>query len=192
MQAPDRPDGPGGRGGPREFGMFREDGPFGGGQEAIIDQILDDPDVLKDAKVTDDQIRALKTGLEQGKKESLPLRTELEKLGLEQARLLLDSPINEQSLMRVVEKTGEVRTQLAKLRMKGLVLVKQTLTAEQMEDLKQAARHKMRERFSRWAEERRAGVRDRPRRDGDGGPRGPRREGGGAPPPPQRTPPPTT
>jgi Spy/CpxP family protein refolding chaperone len=193
LRAADRLERAGGRGGPGGLGMFREDGPPGGGQEALVDQILSDPDVLKGARLTDDQVAALKSGLEQARKDSLPLRTELEKLGLEQARLLLDSPINEPALMRVVEKTGEVRVQLAKLRMKGLVLVKQTLTAEQMEELKQAVRRKAHERLGRWAEERRGGPRDRPRREGgpDGGPRQ-RPEGAGAPPPPpqgQPTPP---
>ena len=90
---------------------------------------------------------------------------------LEQASLLTGKEVDEAAVMAAVEKAGKARTEIAKLRVKAILMLKETLTDEQREQV-----HKMMaERFRGRRKERREGMerfraagRGRRRDPGDG------------------------
>jgi Spy/CpxP family protein refolding chaperone len=162
---------------PRSEGMRPGPGGLMGGGfdsgEGMIVRLLENEKLAKDAGVTDEQVATLKTKLDGVRKEQIDLRAELEKAALEQARLLSDKTVDEAAIMTAVDKTSEVHAKMARNRMKQLLIVKQTLTPEQTEKIKEL----MRERIGRIKEGVGRGDRERPPRRWD-------KPGEGAPPAP--------
>ena len=116
------------KGGPRAGG-------WGGGPEGarIIDRIIDNPHLSKRLELSEEQIGALRDKSYALRKDLVGLKAELELAAMEQARILTGEAVDENVLMKAVEKTGDVRVRIAKNRMKLMLLVKNTLTEEQLE-----------------------------------------------------------
>jgi Spy/CpxP family protein refolding chaperone len=149
--------------------------PPGGGEtgiegQGIVQELLNDAEVAAKAGISADQVATLRSGFEELKKDIEKLKKDLETASLEQAGILSKASVDEEALMKAVEQTGAVRTEMAKVSMKGLLLVKRTLSPEQIEKVKvlvrETARERMRDRMREWRE--RGGWDRRP--------------GGGAPP----------
>jgi len=100
-------------------------------RDAMMIKMIENPRVVEALKLTDDQVERLQDGAYELKRERIELRSQLELAALEQARLFTREPVDEAALMEAVEATGAVRTEIAKLDARGLVLVMQTLTEEQ-------------------------------------------------------------
>jgi len=147
-----------------------EGGDAGIEERGIVQELLKDADIAAKAGISADQVAALRVGFEELRKEIEKLRKDLETAALEQAGILSKAKVDEEALMKVVEQTGAVRTEMAKVRMKGLLLVRRTLSAEQIEKVKVLVLEMARERI-------RDGMREWRERGG-----GDRRPGGGAPP----------
>ncbi len=122
---------------PRGEGM--RPGPGGGldSADGMIVRLLENEKLAKEAGVTDEQVATLKTKLEGVRKEQIDLRAELEKAGMDQARLLSEKTVDEAAIMTAVDKTSEVHAKMARNRMKQLLIVKQTLTPEQTAKLRE-------------------------------------------------------
>ena len=121
-----------------------------GAEEALVGRLAADSKLAEDLGLSEDQVKKLKDGMLMLKKEQIDLKAELEKSGLEQARLLTEKKVDEAAVMKIVDGMGAIRTQLAKSRVKQLLLVKGTLSPEQMSK----ARDLMREHLRRRAAER--------------------------------------
>jgi len=178
---PKAPEGPGERKGMERMqrrGMMPPDGGEAGlGEQGVIQELLKDADVAAKAGISADQISALRAGFEGLKKEIEALRGNLESAALDQAGLVSKAVLDEEALMKAVERTGAARTEMAKVRMKGLLLVRRTLSPEQIEKVKVLVRERAGERvMERMREWRERGGRDR------------RPGAGGMPPPPGRAP----
>lgn len=164
-------EGPRMRQGPRG-GMFegregRPGGPgmpgVGGGEEAMLARILAVPKVAETLGLSADQIKTLQDGLTSNRKEIATLQVDLENASMEQARLLTSNQnVDESAVMATVDKAGEIRTKIAKLMIKQLLIVKKTLTPEQIEK----ARAMIRERV----EKNRDRIGADGEQDGDAGP----------------------
>jgi len=155
--------------GAHEGGMRREGGmPGPGGDkagEAFMHAIVGSEAVARELGLTDEQVQSLRDQIHAGKIRMIDLRASLEKAAIEQARLLMETPVNEKELMKLVEKTGSIRTEMAKERIKHVVLLKNTLTPEQVEK----ARNIMRKHHGRMREGFDRGQGDRGRRgEGEG------------------------
>jgi Spy/CpxP family protein refolding chaperone len=154
-----------------------------GDQEGMMLQgLLKDPDVAIKAGISEQQMTTLRTGFDGMKPEFERLRKELEKAGVDQAALMTKASPDEAAMMTAVEHTGAIRTELAKMQMKSLLLVRRTLSPEQIEKVKSLARERMRERFGDRMRDRRD-QRDRGKKDGQAGGNQPR-----PPPPPPSAP----
>ena len=116
------------RQGPR-FGDFNPEG--------MILRLMENPRVAEELGLTEDQKKALQDKVSEFAPELGRLRTELEQTGKEQARLLTDESATETQLMDAVEKTGQIRMQLAKINMKQLLAVRNSLSAEQRKKLRE-------------------------------------------------------
>jgi Spy/CpxP family protein refolding chaperone len=124
----------------------------------MIERIIRDRELAERLGLTEDQIRTLKDGVYKLKLQEIDLRAALEKSAMEQAKLMTAEKVDEKALMDAVEKTGSIRTELAKLRVKGLMLLRDTLTGEQIKEIREQHR-KMADRIRR--EGRRKFGRDR-------------------------------
>lgn len=149
--------GPGGPGGPEGPAL----------RETMIIRFIQNPRVAKALELTEEQRETLQRGGKALAKEREELQTQLLEAGREQARLFRQETVDEGALMAAVEKTGRVRTEIAKLEARGLILVIQALTPEQ----RQQARQMMHQRM------------ERARREGGVPPKGPGRRFGKEHPP---------
>ena len=149
-------------------GFHGPDGPGGGrrgpgGPGRFIEKMIEG-EMAEKLELEPGQIDTLKKGLERIRNKEEKLREKLQAAGKEQAELLqAEGEVDEEALMKAIEKTGRIRTQMAKLRVRPILLVKKTLTAEQLE----AAHKMMRARMKKHREERdeRGGRgKNRPRR----------------------------
>jgi Spy/CpxP family protein refolding chaperone len=104
--------------------------------EALVEGIRSNPQLRAELGITDEQITTLRDGFFNLRKQQVDLRAELEKSGLEQARLMTQSEIDEEAVMKVIDRAGKIRSDLAKSHVKGLLLLKRTLTQEQINGLK--------------------------------------------------------
>jgi Spy/CpxP family protein refolding chaperone len=126
-------------------------------EQGMLGRFLMHPKAAEELGLTPEQVKTLKEQSEPLRTEMETLRKELEQASMEQAKLLTGNSVEEEALMAAVEKTAAVRLKMAKLAMRQLLLVKRTLTPEQVAK----AREMMRERLNR-----------RPSEGADGGPRG--------------------
>lgn len=107
-----------------------------------FERLLTRPWVREQIGVTDEQMTTLKTGMETLRAQREKLRVDMELASLTQAKLMMEDVVDEQAIMAAVEKSGAINTEMAKLRIKQMLLTKNTLSAEQIEKLK-----KMRQEF---------------------------------------------
>ena len=114
-------------------------------EQGMLGRFLMHPKAAEELGLTPAQVTTLKEQAEPLRTEMESLRKELEQASVEQAKLLTGGSVEEDALMAAVEKTAAVRLKMAKLAMKQLLLVKRTLSPEQVAK----ARELMRERLAR-------------------------------------------
>ncbi|MDA0576989.1 MAG: Spy/CpxP family protein refolding chaperone [Verrucomicrobia bacterium] len=156
-----------------------------GHELAAIGRLINNPKIAEAIGLTDAQVNTLREGMFDFREQRAKLKADLEVAAIQQARVLTADPVDEKALMEAVEKTGAIRTEVAKIEMKALLMVRNTLTEEQREKTREMVRRRghrdggprgqLQERHDR--DDRRDGGPRPPRPDG----RGPRE---GAPPPP--------
>lgn len=133
-----------------------EKGPAGmDRQEALIICIINHPEIAEEIGLTEEQIKTLRDSMYEMKKQEIRLEAEKKLAAMEQARLLTESTIAEEAVMAAVEKTSKIAAELARLKVKQLLLVKKTLTPEDIKKIEKLMREHMRDRM----QERRKGGR---------------------------------
>ncbi len=158
-QGPGPGDGPrhGRRGGGRE-GFHPEGGPQGGSGR-FIERMLE-PKVAEKLGLEPEQIKRLEKGIQHIKEREEALHDKLKQAGRKQAELLMEEEVDEDALMTAIEETGRIRTQMAKLRVKPILLVKQTLTTEQVEEARKLMHRGRQQQRGQGREGRAGGGRD--------------------------------
>jgi len=149
----------------------------GRGRDAMLEKILDNPELVQKLGLSEKQVAGLKEGMFEMRKEQIRLQADLKLAALEQAKLVQDPDASEADIMEAVEKTGGIRTEIAKLHMRRLIMVRKTLTAEQQEKVRAIVRRHIRKRakdlHGLGTQGRREWLRDRPNQEGRPGERGP-------------------
>jgi hypothetical protein len=141
----------------------------------MLTHVLRNPEVRDEIGVSAEVFKAIQEGTFELRKQQVDLRADLQKAAMEQARLMMAEETERDELMAAVEKTGAIRTKLAKLRMEQLLLVRSKLSSEQLDKLRGlvAQRHRrrapMREKIERRRRDRGAAERSdrRPFEGGD-------------------------
>jgi len=106
-------------------------------QEAMINRIINHPEIAEKIGLTEEQIKILKDSMYEMKKQEIQLEAEKKLAVMEQTKLLMESTIDEEAVMAAVEKTSKITTELVKLKVKQLLLVKKTLTPEDIKKIKE-------------------------------------------------------
>lgn len=154
--------------------------------EEFVEMVFRNEKLAGELALTDSQKLALKEMHFKSKEEGIELNASLEKAALAQAKLMMEDDPDEAAVLKAVEETGRVRTEIAKKRVAYLMQIRRSLTPEQRSRLRDMMRERMEKR-----------ERGQPRPEGAEMPRGPQRGAGpGAgpqgplPPPSQSVPPP--
>jgi len=191
----DRPGGGREAGGHGSFQRGGHPGGEGHGREEMMERLLESPEVRERLGLSEEQVEKIKKELLDIKMEMVELKAEMEKVGLEQAKAMTSKEIDEDELMDLVEKAGKLRTKMAKLQIKKLVLFRKNIDPEKMQGMRDQLRERMRDRMKERDQDRDQ-DRDRDRegvgRQGGDSRRRPGMEGGRrrpAPPPEDEAPP---
>jgi Spy/CpxP family protein refolding chaperone len=158
----------------------------GGQHEAMMGHILSTPGAAEKVGLTPEQAERLRDSMLEARERQIDLRAAMEKAALRQARLLVEEDVNEDEVMELVEQMGRIRTEMARIRMQQLLMMRRALSPEQMG------------RIREWLRERAPGRREREERGpAPGGEQGPmerrgwrEREGERRPPRDEEPPPP--
>ena len=109
----------------------------------MLPKTVTNPKSAGKLSLTKEQTEKLQLELGKIKSEIEKFKVELEKSAVKQAKLITNNPTNEEELMAAVETTGKIRTDIAKLQIKQVLVVLKTLTPEQIEKAKQiVSRHR--------------------------------------------------
>ena len=139
------------------------------GEEAVIAKLAGNPEFLEKIGLTEEQIETFSEGMYELEKEQITLMAEAQIAALEQARLMTAEEIDEKALMKAVEETGAISTELAKIRVRRLILLKKTLTPEQFQEIRTMLRRRVisRGHDAEGMPERRERIRERLMHSGD-------------------------
>ena len=109
-----------------------------------------DPQAAKDLVLSDEQIKTIRTNLFELKKSMIDLNAKMELAAVNQAELMSDENLNEDAVLKAVEETGRLRTDIAKLNIQHMLAVRKILTPEQRKKLKEMNQ----QRAQTWRENR--------------------------------------
>ncbi|MBN2301543.1 MAG: hypothetical protein JXN60_03405 [Lentisphaerae bacterium] len=112
----------------------------------IMARVIMNPNVAAELGLSEEQKEVIRENIQEIREQQIKLNADLELAGLEQAKLLMDNPVDEAAIMNAVEKTGAIRTELAKLRIKPILQMKTILTAEQLTKVREIMEQKKHER----------------------------------------------
>jgi Spy/CpxP family protein refolding chaperone len=137
------------QGGGREFmrGLQARGFGLGGGIGNYIERLTKDPELAKRIGITEDQLQKVKQAIEPIEVKRKELEEQREKAAAEQAELLAKDSVDEEALLAVVEKLGQINTELAKLSIKELIAVKGVFTPEQIAEIRKNIRAEVEKRF---------------------------------------------
>lgn len=106
---------------------------FGGGEgEGMLLRMLTaDTRGAKELGLSEEQIKQIKESVSTSTEELKALNGRMEKAALRQAELLKADTLDETAVLKAVQNTGDLRTQIAKLRIQQVIAAHKVLTPEQ-------------------------------------------------------------
>lgn len=139
-------------------------------QEGLLLNLLGDGAAIRELGLSDEQVKDLHAKAFELRQAVIKVRAALDLAGMEQAKLLTQDPVDESAVMSAVEKTGQIRTELAKLQMRQILFFRTAFTPEQRARIHQifAARRERSQRNDGHSGERDGGRGRRERGANDG------------------------
>jgi Spy/CpxP family protein refolding chaperone len=142
-------------------------------EDMLFERLAGDGRIAQELGLTTNQTESLrKVGFEL-KQKLIDLNAQREKAGLQQAQLMTAPDPDEAAVMKAVEESGAIQTEIAKLRVKQVMAARKILTPEQQQ--------KAREMIRAHMEARRAEMGGQGGMGSGAGRRGQRQPGGGQP-----------
>ena len=123
--------------------------------EMLLEQLSNNQKLMEETGITEEQITKIKDSLDEIKKKLIDLRGEMEKAGMDQAKLISAREMDEGAIMKAIEKLGGLKTETAKLEIQRMLVIKKNLKPEQLEKLKKSIQEKAKEHRQRMNEEKR-------------------------------------
>jgi len=108
-----------------------------GQQDAMMMRVLSNPKIAGKVGLSQEQVATLKKAFYDQKMKEIDLRASMEKAAMEQARLMMEETVDEDAVMKIVEKTGQIHTEMAKQKVQSMLLLKKTLKPEQVDKLRE-------------------------------------------------------
>ncbi len=116
------------------------------GPMASLQSMLQDPEQADRFGLTPAQTARLQEGFETLEEQRGQLRAALVQAGRRQAELMTEEALDAEAILKAVEEAGRIRTEIAKLRVHQLFLLRDTLTREQIEELRRQRRRRRHEK----------------------------------------------
>jgi Spy/CpxP family protein refolding chaperone len=153
---------------------------MGGGMMGgeMIERMLSNPKTTEELGLTEENITALRAELEALKTKTDALAEKMRKAGMKQAELMTAKELDESALMAAVEETGVIQTEMGKLRVQKLLIIRKYVSSDAMQKMQTKFRERMEEMRKRHEGGEGQGDRERTGRQR------PTREGGEKTPPP--------
>ena len=128
-----------------------------------LERIVSNPKLAAEMGLTADQIAKMKMAWEDLRQQAKELRAGQETSGMDQAKLLSSEAVDEDAVMAAVERAGKAHTELAKLKVKQLLVLRNTLTPEQRAKVKEIIGQRAKEgRENKMAGKNAGGTRETP------------------------------
>lgn len=116
------------------------------GQQVLLARLLRNPEWFREAGITDTQAETLRARLREQDEQMVALRDAMQIAGRRQADLLAAPEMDEDALMASVDDLGRIQTEIARQRMRGLLAVREILSAEQIEQARALVQQRMQRR----------------------------------------------
>lgn len=150
-----------GSGAREKSGFGNKQGPSN--DDRLLAALVHNPRLAEQLELTDAQHSTLREAVATQRSRFESLKTEVQAVALKQARLISAEPLDEDALMAAVDEAFALRAEMAKLKIKQVLLMREVLTPEQM----QRSRQMMQSRRSRMQDA--GGERpQRPRKSDEG------------------------
>lgn len=114
--------------------------------EEMVARMLSNPKMAEELGLTEEQISQIHDQLGDLREEGKLLREKMKESGKKQVELLTAEPFDEAALMSAIEETGKVQTEIAKLRVRPMIILRKVLTPEQVQIVTQ----RMQDHRRRW------------------------------------------
>jgi Spy/CpxP family protein refolding chaperone len=150
----------------------------GDGEGLVMRMLTADSRAARELGLTDEQIKQIQEAASGSTQQIRDLNALIEKAALRQAELLKADTLDEAAVLKAVQETGELRTQMAMLRIKQLIVAHKVLTPEQRAKAREMAAQRLQQARQRMQE----GGREMPWKGREG--RGERQGTHQTPPPP--------
>ncbi len=108
---------------------------------------LQNPQVKEKLELTDDQIKAIKEASEEIDKKMIELKAKLEVAKIELRSLLDADTINKSAIDAKIEELGKIKTEMLKSTINRKIVMKEILTSEQQEKIKEFIGNNVRQRI---------------------------------------------
>ena len=131
-------------------GGHERGGPMGGGQMGggdMMEKLLSNPQMLEKLGLSEEAANQMKGELDKIDLEMIDLKAEMEKIGLKQASAMTAKEVDEDDLMEMVEEAGKIRTKMAKLQIRKMMLFRKNIDPEKMEQARTQLRERMQDRM---------------------------------------------
>lgn len=131
-----------------------------GDSEGMILRMLNsDSRLVQELGLSDAQVKEIKESMAGSEQELKDLNAKLDQAGMRQVDLLKADTLDEGSLMKAVQESGDLRTQIAKIRVKQVIAAHKILTPEQRAKLRETMKQRM-EQVQQRVKEAGAGARE--------------------------------
>jgi len=111
----------------------------------VLNKILGDPKEAAALGISEDKIKTLKDSMDQSQKQNEELRKQLMEAEQARRKLMENNSTDENALIAVAEKLSQARLEMEKASIKQMVLIRKTITQEQMNKLRDKAKEMMQE-----------------------------------------------
>lgn len=118
-------------------------GKGGGDMGGMMAKIVTTDAFAEKLGLSAEQSKQIKDGIFELRKKEIQLKADQEIAGEEQARLMTDESSSDDAILGAIEKAGKIRTELAKVKAKQLLLIRKILTQEQRKQLRKLIREHM-------------------------------------------------
>lgn len=118
----------------------------------ILRMLTSDSRLVQELGLSDAQVKEIKDAVSGSEQETKDLNTKLDQAAMRQVELLKADSLDEEALMKAVQESGDLRTQIAKIRIKQLIAAHKVLTPEQRAKLRDTMKQRMEQAQKRLAE----------------------------------------
>lgn len=115
----------------------------------LLHMLIKNDRLAEEIGLSEEQRTSLRESMERARAEHQELQEEINKAAQQQARLVMQEDIDPEAVMNAVDRVFDARKEMAKIRMRQFLLLRKTLSSEQIQRARQMMRDHMQRRMNR-------------------------------------------